>query len=325
MRVSDTNYTLVLMDEGGSTYDVSDFATDLGWEENESELSLRLSCTLGTDNAQLRSLVKLGCMMFVLSNGVEVARGFIQDVESQLSNPTDQIKVSCYDELIALEKSEEQYYFAAGQSTSAVLTQIFSEAGIPIGEYTGADVVHDKLAYKSGSMADTVLDILKDAKKRGGAETLIRAKQGAIDVIAYGSNDEIYQFDQDDTIMVKYGQSITNLVTRVKIIGKATSETTRPPVEAIQDGMTQFGIRQKIVTKSKSQDAGAAETEAAKIMEENGKPEETTTVQSPDVPSMRKGDKVYLLFGNVSGFFFVRGIKHDAMDGTMTLTLKPAS
>ena len=39
-----------------------DFAEDLGWEENEKELASHLSFTVGTDNEELASLIKIGCV-----------------------------------------------------------------------------------------------------------------------------------------------------------------------------------------------------------------------------------------------------------------------
>ena len=325
MRAEDTTYTLILMTEDGKKYDISDFVTDLGWEETESELSMRLSCTLATDNKKLRSLVKLGCMLFVISSGKEVARGFIQEAEPSLSVSTDQIPITCYDELIALEKSEEQYYFSSGQSTKPVLTKIFADAGIPMGRYTGANVKHGKLAYKSGSIADTVLDILKDAKSKGGAESIVRATEGKIEVLKYGSNTNVYIFDPDDTISMSYKQSITNLVTRVKIVGTSTKKASRPAVVAVMNGMTKFGIRQKIITQSKSSTSGEAQKQAKRELEDNGKPDITITVQAPDVPELRKGDMEYLKIGELDGYYNVKGVKHDAMNGTMTLSLKAKS
>ena len=60
MRVSDTDYTLVIVTEDGTQYDISDFAEDLGWEENEKELASHLSFSVGTDNEELTSLIKIG-------------------------------------------------------------------------------------------------------------------------------------------------------------------------------------------------------------------------------------------------------------------------
>ena len=89
MRVSDTDYTLVIVTEDGTQYDISDFAEDLGWEENEKELASHLSFTVGTDNEELASLIKIGCVAAVLTDGVERTRGTIQRARVKVSGSKD--------------------------------------------------------------------------------------------------------------------------------------------------------------------------------------------------------------------------------------------
>ena len=99
MRVSDTNYTLVIVSEDGTQYDISDFAEDLGWEENEKELASHLSFTVGTDNEELTSLIKIGCVAAVLTDGVERTRGTIQRARVKVSGSKETRTVTAYDEL----------------------------------------------------------------------------------------------------------------------------------------------------------------------------------------------------------------------------------
>lgn len=322
MRVSDTNYTLVIVTEDGTQYDISDFAEDLGWEENEKELALCMSFTVGTENAELASLIKIGCIAAVLTEGQERARAVISRARVKISSGREVRAVTAYDELHPLQTSEEQFLFSAGQSTKAIITQILAEWGIPLGKYSGANVTHERLVYRSGTLAETILDILDDAEKKGGEKSILRATRGQVEVITRGGNETVYELDEGDTISVEHETDITGLVTRVKVRGQSSDQEGIPPVEATVNGLTQFGIRQKIVHREKDATVAEAQTAAQKILDEEGKIKRTQSITAPDAADLRKGDRVYVNVGEVSGYFYANGVKHDAAAGTMTLELE---
>lgn len=45
-------------------------------------------------------------------------------------------------------------------------------------------------------------------------------------------------------------------------------------------------------------------------------------ISAPDVPQIRKGDKIKVAAGNLSGFFYVKGVSHSATERTMEMELK---
>ena len=322
MRVSDTNYTLVIVAEDGTQYDISDFAEDLGWEENEKELAVSMSFTVGSDNQQLTSLIKIGCIAAVLTDGVERTRAIINRARVKISSGREVRAVTAYDELYPLQTSEEQFLFPAGQSTKSVITQILDEWGVPLGKYAGANVTHERLVFRTGTLAEILLDILDDAVKKGGEKSILRATQGQIEVITRGSNETVYELDEGDTISVEHETDITGLVTRVKVRGQSSDKEGIPPVEATVNGLTQFGIRQKIIHREKDATVAEAQTAAQKILDEEGKIKRTQSITAPDAADLRKGDRVYVYVGELSGYFYVSGVKHDAAAGTMTLELE---
>ena len=63
--VSNLKYKLVILSENGVQYNVKDFTSKLSWEENEKELSMRLSFSLynkKTDAGYISDIVKIGCL-----------------------------------------------------------------------------------------------------------------------------------------------------------------------------------------------------------------------------------------------------------------------
>lgn len=97
-----------------------------------------------------------------------------------------------------------------------------------------------------------------------------------------------------------------------------------PKVEAVKNGKTEYGIFQRIVNHASSDNLSEAQETAQEMLDENGKPKETATVQAPDTPPVRKGDMVHLAVGALNGFYIVKSVQHDADSGKMTMQVEKA-
>lgn len=325
-------YKLVAILEDGTQLDISRAAEDLGWEEGEGEISMRLSFTVHNAKYQgqpLSQMIKPGCIAAIIADwgdGTdEVARGTIVDWDTSNSGSSDTFAVLAYDELFNLQKSQDNRYITAGTGTKAAISAVFSDWGIPMGEYTGPDMAHAKTLYKNEFLADIIMDLLDTAVKHGGDKYVVRASKGAASVLKLGSNETIYHFDEDTSLTVtKDAISTQNLITRVKVVGKEDAEG-RQSAEAIIDGRTEFGIRQRIYNRQEDDDLGTAKAEAQKILDEHGEPENTISFQAPDVPTIRKGDKIHAKTRTREGYFIIKSIQHNAATATMTMGVVPAA
>lgn len=328
--VSKIRYSLVLVTEDGKQYNIKDFATKLGWEENEKEIATRISFDVKNENTAaglLSTLGKVGCLVAVFveygNRNEEVARGFVTDWKPVISGSTDTLSITCYDELYSLEQSNDLVYFSEGTGTKSAITQILKKWDVPIEKYDGPNVSHGKLAYKTQTIAEAILDILDDAKKKGGKESLIRATKGKVNILGLSSNDTVYCFTADNTKQQSHSASTKGMVTRVKVIGQEDDEG-RSSVEATLNGLTKFGIRQKLYTRGKDDSLDDAKKAAQEILDEKGQMQEEMKVQSPDVPFIRKGDLVHIQVGTLQGYYNVKAIRHDADSLSMEMDLKKA-
>lgn len=328
--VSKIKYRLVVMTESKKQYNIKEFVEDLGWEENDGELATRISFTAKNEKTSaglISSLAKPGCLVGVFATDgsidEEVARGYVTDWKPLLSGSKDKLDITCYDELYNLEESQDLIYYSSGIGTKSAITQIFDNWQIPMEKYDGPDVTHGKLAYKTESLADVLLDILDDAKKKGGGDAFIRAAKGKVSVLQWGSNKTVYHFEVDNTKQVSHKMSTAGMITRVKVIGQEDDDG-RSSVEAVINGQTKFGIRQKIYVRGKDDSVSDAQSAAQDIINDKGQINEEITVQSPDIPFVRKGDLVHVTEGTLNDYFFVKGIRHDADSMSMTMDLKKA-
>lgn len=201
--VSKIKYRLTIMTENKKQYNIKDFVENLGWEENDGELAVRISFTAKNEKTSaglISSLAKPGCLVGIFaehgSTNEEVARGYITDWKPTVSGSKDKFDVVCYDELYNLQESQDYIYYSSGIGTKSAITKIFDDWQIPMEKYQGPDVTHGKLAYKTEMLSEVLLDILDDAKKKGGGEAMIRAAKGKVSVLEWGSNKTVYHLRQ---------------------------------------------------------------------------------------------------------------------------------
>lgn len=328
--ITKLKYKLILITEKGEQIDITEVTRELGWEEGHGELAMRIGASIHNKEHKgtpLSSLAKLGCMVAVIAdwgdNKEEVARGRIEEWDPRSSGRESSLDILAYDELFNLQQSQDNRYYSAGTGTKSAINSIFKDWGIPLGKYEGPDVSHAKTLFKNDYLGDIIADLLDDAEKKGGPECIIRANKGKVDVLRKGSNKDIYHFNEDSNLVLSNDKmSTVNLVTRVKIVGKEDKDG-RQKAEATLDGLTEHGIRQRIQVRQEDDSLSTAKSTAQKLLDEEGKPERTITLQAPDVPTIRKGDKIHVKAGTLDGYFIVKAVRHDATSKLMNLEIEP--
>ncbi len=165
-----------------------------------------------------------------------------------------------------------------------------------------------------------IADVLKDLKEKGGGTYFLRAKGGVIEIIPRGTNETIYHFDVDDSL-VRVNESFdsSDTVTKVKVVGKQKEEGHQK-IDSVVEGRKDLGTRQVIYQRDDKTTLEEAEKAAKKILSENGI-KRKTNIESPDIPFMRKGDRIRLRSSVGEGFFFIKSIRHDAPRQQMHMEL----
>lgn len=329
LDLSKIKYRVVVMDETGRQYNIKNYIENLGWEENENEISVRSSFTARNDQTSkgyLSSIIKPGCLVGIFasdggSQDDEVARGYVEDWNPVNQSSGTTLKCTCYDELYKLQKSQDNLYFPSGTGTKAAIMGLLDDHEIPQDEYQGPDAAHGKQKFNNSYLSDVILEFLDDAVKKGEEKCVIRASKGKTSIIPRGSNKIVYVFKTDNTKSVSESMSAGNIVTRVKVIGQADDDG-KSSVEAVLNGLTKYGVRQRIYTRGSDESLKDAMSASQEILDENGNIDRKISVQGPDVPFIRKGDLVYLMAGTSEGYFFVKGIRHDADTNSMTMNLE---
>ena len=319
--------TAVLSD--GRLMHLENVAENIAWEDNKSELAVRLNLTLRDiefEKSRLSKQLKLCTVVYLYAKWEgqtkkkELFRGTIWEWEHS-DTDGDDIVVTCYDLLYYLQKSSSSMYWAKGKSTEKICTDILNEWNVPFGGYSGPSYTHEKTLYKSKTISAMLLDTLDTARKKTGTKGIIRAEKGVCYIVKQGLNDDIWSFDASKNLTsISDKFSMTELVTRVVIYGKDDDEG-RPKVEATIDGDTSYGILQSVKSIG-STELSDAKTEAQELIDEKGKPKRTITLNSPDLPFLRKGDMIHVNADRLKGYFYVLGVSHNATAATMQMEVE---
>lgn len=328
INVSQVNYSLILFTSDGQQLDLRPFMRSLVWEENAKELAVRLEVELQNVQASggkwLHQLLPLGSQLFLYADWgagrQEIFRGsvFVWDYRT---DPLGCFTVTVYDQLIYLKSKDDRYY-SAGQTARAIIQDIAKSWNIPLGTVQGPDIALSKQVFRGDALADMMFSVLDQAKKRGAGKWVVRSKQGKIDIIRQGQNTPVYCFTHDSNVeSIEDRQDIEDLVTRVKVLGGEENEG-RAPVVAQLDGRTEFGVLQEVVYRRQFDSLTAAKEAAQDILRERGQPRKKRRVLGPDLPFLRKGDKVKIVAGTLNGYYIVSSVIHNATERIMSMEVE---
>lgn len=328
LNIARVLYKIVVVTPDGTQLDVTDVATALGFSEGEKELAVEIQFKLAAsaeyNGKSVTELVKPFTPVFIYADmGAgyeEVARGTVQKWSIVESNREFYLEVETADECQALRHNEDDFYFTDGHSSSSILEEVLGKWGVPH-EIQISDGTHAKKVYRKKYLCDMVADVLKDLKEKNGGVYFVRAKEGVVQIIPRGTNETIWHFDLDDNL-IKANDSydVSKIVTRVQVVAKEKEEGHQK-IESTIDGKTEYGTRQVIYTRGDKETLGEAETAAKKILDEQGDAKRKTTIESPDVPTLRKGDRIRIRSSMGEGYFFVKSIRHNAATQKMSMEL----
>ncbi len=327
--ISKVKYSVSVIGDDGTQYNIKNYIQGLGWEESENEISMRLTFKARNDDTskgQLSSLVKLGSLIVVTASdggsfNDEVARGFVEKWNPQDRSSASDLSCTCYDEMYRLQKSQDNVYLPDGTGTKSAIQSVLDEWEVPIGEYKGPNATHGKLTFKNKYLSDIILELLDDAVKKGGEKCVIRATKGKADIVPLGGNTSVYVFKLDNTLIVSNSLSTEDLVTKVKVVGQE-NKSGQSSVEATLTGLTEYGTRQRIYRRGSDETLADAKSAAQAILDEDGRVVEEVSVNAPDIPWLRKGHIVCLKAGTAQGMYYANGVVHNADSVTMTLDLE---
>lgn len=316
---------------GGTKYNVTGAIESLDIVDQEKQIAKRVTAALmntKVGNTWLTSIIKVRDRVYIYADdgerNEEVFRGFVWTRSYKSSLNDRSLKLVCYDHLIYFQESEDSAYFSSGKSTKDVFSSLCSKWGINL-EYSYSSITHSKLALR-GNLADIFTDDLLDlVKDRTGKKYVILSEKDVMKVKGVGTNSTVYTIKGgQNAISTNSECTMDGMTTKVVILGKA-DDNDRQAVEATVTGNTAaYGTLQKLINRSENTSLADAKKEAQGILKADGKPKWEYEVTCPDIPWIRKGDKVTVSAGDMTSSYIVKGIDRSISNRSkeMSLTLE---
>lgn len=324
INIKDNGYKLIATLSDGRTVDLTNAVQTLEWSDNEGELAQRATIKLSqvyTNEGFLSELLMLCTRLRIIANNKTSFEGLIWEW-SYTSTSSQTFDVMGYDNMIYMQKSKDNNYFSKNKTTKTIVSSICKKWDIPL-SYKWGSKKHKKIVYRGQTIANQIISTLEETRYKVGKKYVIKFQDGTLIIDYYGTNKDVYVFTGEEVIATEQSRSMDTLVTKVKITGKESS-SGKIPIKATVKGNTKYGTIQEFVS-STSTSVKEAKEEARKIIADKGKPKETIRMDAPDVPELRKGDKIKVIAGSLNGYYYVLGITHNANERTMNLSLEVAS
>lgn len=318
---------------GGTKYDLTPAVNALDFSDQEKQFSHRVNITLmntKVNGTWLTGILSVCDRVYVYADDGtregEVFRGFLWTRSYKSAWEARTLSLTCYDNLIYFQESDESTFFQSGKATKDVVAAICDAWGVKL-NYTYESITHSKLALR-GALSDILTaDILDLVKDRTGKKYVILSEQDVMQIRPVGANSTIYSFIAgENCILTQSEETMDGVRTKVIILGKA-DDNDREPIEATVKGNTsRYGTVQLTINRDENTSLADAKKEAQSIIDENGTPKCSYELKAPNIPWIRKGDKVYVDAGDLTGYYIVTGITRtiDTKTSDMTLTLEKA-
>lgn len=322
MDITKLKYSVKVFFSSGEGMDLTGLCTSLTWGEEKDSIAQKAEIKLANikiDKGYISDLIELCTQIVIFVNEEEYFRGIVWDW-NYTSALEKELSFTAYDKMIYLTQSKGNTYYSSGKSTQFLVEDICSQWGINV-QYEWESWTHGKTPLKDMEISRQLTTVLDEAQTKLDSKYVMLFEKDTLIIRKKGSNEDIYYFHGKNVESTTDRLTLQGLVTKVLVYGKS-EEDKRPPLLKTVDGDLEYGVLQEIVTKDSNKTLDDAEKEAQNILKEKGKPEENITVSTIDVPMMRKGDKIKLVAGNLSGYFIVEGVSHDGFSKTMELELE---
>lgn len=305
----------VLLYDGETPIDVSEYVCALKWGDMKDELAARAQIDMHArmGGRELSDLVRLNAPIEVW---VSDTRAFFGTVWDYTLTDGRGVRMNCYDRMIFLSGSADSAYFSAGFATQRVIESICRRYGVPL-KYTYKSITHGRISYRARNVADQIVSALDAAKSISGAGYYLRMEGDMLHVGAMGEGGIACAIDRAQALGYTFGRGMDNLITRAVVISGSDSALR---VRETINGDTTLGLIQAVVD-SAGQSISDARAQALKLLRERGTPNETVEIECTDTPTLRRGDRVRIDVDGMEGEYDVLGVMHDRAI-KMQLTLK---
>lgn len=299
-----SRYRFILLPPDGTKLDITKLIEHWSLAELDGELCTKL--TIKLKNIKDEAFGWLHTKMY-LAYRVKVEATFDNQTKEVFSGSFYNFKTVAVDHTIEVVaypptypavKSVDHFYLPDKQSCKKSIEHIFSAAEVKVKRVDGPNVSLSKKIYKQSAMS-ACINLLEEAELKGDGDYVPRSNNAEVEVVKTGTNQTVYEITDYTVSSSSDEHSIADdFISEVVIFSNAQGDT-RPPVQATKKGDVRFGrFRETIYLSGDDTPSKAIET-ANEMLKKRNKVEVTRPVKHPDIPFLRKGDKILVASGTI--------------------------
>lgn len=317
----------LVADQGANKYEITEAMTGLKITDADGELAPKVNVSFVNqyiDGKWFNTMFTVGDVVQVYADngdGEKLLGNYLIWTKDYSSKDQKILSVTGYDrKLIYLQKSQDVRFYEKGKSTKAIIADICGAWGVTM-QYSYESINHELMQWRGSTLAEMIFDLLEEVRVKNGTRfCFYSTPEGALVINYRGTNDTVYEFAaKKNALSTSSTITLENIVTRIKIYSNG-DEGKRDKLEATVDGeVTKYGTLQKIITKSSNTKLADSKKEADQTIKDDGHPHEIFTLNTIDIPFIKKGDKIKVAAGDMLGDFYVLSIQHDCTNKQMSL------
>ncbi len=327
------DYKVVLVLPNGDRFNITEFVQSLSWDESQEQIAQRANIDIingKLGGANIKQKIKLGTRMLIQyredNKWVEIMRGIVWAFDDRRDASAKSISLTLYNNLKYLQQTEEEFLFPKGSKTISICKKINARCGIKNSYQYKNKTKHNKKVFRGVHPSEALLSTLNFAKKMGDDKEknnyVVYGSKGKCVIDDVGYNKKVYVFRPEHVTSVNNHVSMEGLVTRVVVRSQKNDKKRSSFVTKIS-GKTEYGIIKKIVYQSGDTKEKQAKKSAQKVLDDSGRLDRSITLNTMDVPEIRKGYKIRVVkVGMLTGYYRVVSVTHNADNREMTLEIK---
>jgi len=301
---------------GGRTVEITETLAGITWSGDYQQVSRKLDIDVlyaVNDKNQPVIVPDVGDKVTMHYNGTLQFAGIVWTRD--LSSKGQFIKISCYDSLIYINKSNVSYNFK-DMTAEAITQQVATDLGVTVGSLASTGVTMNLPAIGK-SAYDTIMAAYTKAAESTGLKYLPIVKENALCVIEKGTTQVAMKLDYEYNIEgTQFTESLDGMVNRVIIYDDEGNI-----VNTIDNSgwITAYGIIQDAIQNEKDKDMTVKANKALKPIEQKANVDALGCIEAITGSAIVITDK----HTGLDGLFYIDGDSHTFVNNVyeMKLTL----
>ncbi len=310
------DFKVFLQAKGGRSVEITEMLNGISWSGDYQQVSRKLDFEVlyaVNDKNQPVVVPDVGDKVTMTYNGTMVFAGIVWTRD--LSSKGQFIKISCYDSLIYINKSNVSYNFK-GMTAEAITQQVASDLGVAVGSLASTGVTMNLPAIGK-SAYDTIMAAYTKASETTGEKYLPIIKDNALCVIKKGTTKISMKLDYEYNVEgTQFTESLDGMVNKVII-----HDDKGNIVNTVENSgwVSAYGIIQNAVQVEKDKDMTTVANKALKPVERKANVDALGVIEAITGNAVMVTDK----HTGLEGLFYIDGDTHTYVNGVyeMKLTL----